>query len=210
MKFSTHSEYFNEKGVQVPSATTVLKLINKPSLQKWANIMGFKRQNTDIILERSADIGTVVHALIEKFMMKREYEYKETKYHDKELIASYLDNFLSWYKKNEVTPIDMEIHMTHELYGGTVDFYGDVNGKKTILDFKTSKAFYETMYLQLGAYVQMLEAKGNEVEQVAILRVNQDKHAIKFKTREEIQPYIDCFNVLVDLFYQWSELSGDF
>lgn len=210
MKFSTHSSYFNEKGEQVPSATTVLKLINKPSLQKWANIMGFKRQNTDIILERSADIGTVVHALIEKFMMKREYEYKESKYHDRELIACYLDNFIDWHKKTEVTPYDMEMHMVSEKYGGTVDFYGEVDGKKTILDFKTSKAFYESMFLQLGAYVQMLEEKGNKVEQVAILRVNQDKHAIKFKTREEIQPYIDCFNQLVELFYSWSELSGDF
>lgn len=210
MKFSTHSTYINEKGNQVPSATTILKLINKPALQKWANIMGFKRRNTDDILERSADIGTTVHALIEKFMMKTDYVYTPTKHHDKYFIMCYLDNFLNWYKKNEVKPYDMEIHMVSELYGGTVDFYGEVNGLKTILDFKTSKAFHDTMFLQLGAYVQMLEEKGNKVEQVAILRVNENKHAIKYKSREDIQPYIDCFNVLVDLFYKWSELSNEY
>jgi len=209
MIFSTHSEYFNEDGVQVPSSTTILKLINKPHLNKWANIMGFKHRKIEDILERSSDIGTTVHALIEKFVMKRDYIYSPTKHHSKDLIMTYLDPFITWFNKNDVEAFDMEIKMVSKRYGGTIDFYGKLNGKHTILDFKTSKAFHPSMFLQLGSYVQMMESKGNKVEQVAILRVNPELTAIKIMTREEIEPYITCFNLLLDLFYRWSELTGE-
>ena len=39
---NTHEEYINRDGVEVPSVTTILKLLNKPTLQKWANYLGFK------------------------------------------------------------------------------------------------------------------------------------------------------------------------
>ena len=51
MKYSNHAQYINEKCIEVPSVTTILKLLNKPSLCKWANYLGFKRENVDKVLE---------------------------------------------------------------------------------------------------------------------------------------------------------------
>ena len=42
-KFSAHNVYCNKDDKEVPSVTTILKIINKPSLMYWANGMGFRR-----------------------------------------------------------------------------------------------------------------------------------------------------------------------
>ena len=59
-----HTVYRNRDGKEIPSVTTVLKLLNKPALIGWANYLGFKRTRvTDVLLE-SANIGTDFHAMV--------------------------------------------------------------------------------------------------------------------------------------------------
>ena len=41
-----HRKYFNKDGKEVPSCTTIIKMLNKPELVKWANYMGFKKIDT--------------------------------------------------------------------------------------------------------------------------------------------------------------------
>ena len=48
MHYTTgHTVYKNKYKKEVPSVTTILKILNKPALQKWANSLGFKRQKLD-------------------------------------------------------------------------------------------------------------------------------------------------------------------
>lgn len=209
MKYSTHSTYINEEGTEVPSATTILKILNKPFLTKWANFMGFKRRKVEDILQESSEIGTAVHEMIECFLMKKPYIMKASKYYTKSLLVNYLDHFISWKNAHVIIPEFMEKKFESKRYGGTVDFYGEVDGKKTILDFKTSKRFYSSMFLQLAAYVQMLEEKGYVVEQVAIVRVNADKCETRFMDRKDLDRYMSVFNTLVDLFHQFFALSEE-
>ena len=93
-------------------------------------------------------------------------------------------------------------------YGSPIieQVYGKINNKYTILDYKTSKKVYSTHFLQLGAYTYMMEEQGEKVEQVTILIVNNkcEEHT---KSREEIQPYIDTFLILVELFYKWYDIN---
>ena len=103
----------------------------------------------------------------------------------------------------------MEKKFSCDKFGGTVDFYGIINGKKTILDFKTSKSFQMTMFLQLSAYKYMLELENYEVEQVAIMRVNVDRIHIKIMSAEEVEKYFKLFSSLVDVFYNNYELEKE-
>ena len=49
-----------------------------------------------------------------------------------------------------------------------------ISDKLTLLDFKTSKNFYSSMFLQLGAYITLLEEAGYDIDQVAILIINEN------------------------------------
>ena len=68
MKFSSHSTYINKEGVEVASVTSILKVLNKPSLSKWANSLGWKRQNVDKVLMSSAEKGTIIHEAINSYL----------------------------------------------------------------------------------------------------------------------------------------------
>lgn len=209
MKYSkTHTAYFNPEGIEVPSVTTILKIVNKPFLVKWANIMGFRREKVEDILNDSAYIGTLVHQIIEAYLMKKMYIPIYGRMNSKMIIMMHLSSFISWMKtKDEVLPIFMERQVTSERFGGTIDFYGTVDGKYTILDFKTSKKAYATMFLQLAAYCIMLEEQGLQVDQVAIINVRRDKYIETIVSREDLQYYIDAFQTLLTFFHTWYDLN---
>lgn len=75
MKYSSHAEYIRPDGIEVPSATTLLKIINKPSLSKWANYLGFKHLNVDAVLDDYSRFGTLVHEMINSFLNNGIYIY---------------------------------------------------------------------------------------------------------------------------------------
>jgi len=204
---SGHTQYFNSDNIEVPSATTVLKILNKPALVKWANYLGFKRQNVDEVLDASATIGTLVHQLIYSYLMDKYVIWIGTRKCGKATAMMYMNSFLEWKRTHEVKPTFMEKQFTSKRFGGTIDFYGEVDGKKTVLDFKTSKKPYSSMFLQLAAYCIMLEEAGYEVEQLAIIIINNSGYNEKFITREEIQRYIDVFIKLVEVFHNWYDLN---
>ena len=206
MKYSSHNTYTNSSEIEVPSVTTILKIINKPFLAKWANIMGFKRRKIEDILEESSFIGTFVHTAIECHMLGKQMQMILPRA-GKTIIYEHLNAYFEWRKEHEIEPEFMEKSLTTSTFGGTVDFYGTYDGKKTIIDFKTSKKFYSTMFLQLGAYVHMIEEQGDTVEQVAIVRINANKHKVKILTREEIEPYRLIFLKLAEVFHLLFDLS---
>lgn len=208
MKYSNHSVYINNENEEVPSVTTILKILNKPFLSKWANILGFKREKIEDVLEKSSILGTQVHKIIECYLLKKYYIYADIEDKiTKNDIIKHFNCFVNWTKNHNIDPIFMEKKFCSKLFGGTVDFYGNVDGKLTILDFKTSKKLYPTMFLQLGAYTYMLEEKGYVVEKVAIVIVNSDKCFHKEIEREKIQKYIDVFLMLANLFHAWYVLN---
>lgn len=150
-EYSSHKTYINSKGVEVPSVTTILKVINKPSLVKWANFMGFKRIKTEDVLTKAGDIGTLTHNCIESYLKNEKFEIPENMKHHTETLYLRMDGFLNWLKtQTSFEPIMQEEELVADTYGGTVDFYGDVSGKMSIIDFKTSSKVYSTMFLQMA------------------------------------------------------------
>ncbi len=209
MKYSSgHTVYRNAQGNEVPSVTTILQILNKPSLQKWANIMGFQRRNTDEILKESARIGTMVHGALHAYLMNSLYVFIGH-LGDKLRLVQFLDGFITWSHGHTIEPIFMEEQIISDRYAGTCDFYGMIDGKHTIMDFKTSKQYYITMFLQLAAYCRILEEQGKQVDQVCIVLVHEGKSKSRFITRNELQPYIETFEKLVALFHDYFDLSID-
>lgn len=208
-KFSDHSTYVNNKKVEVPSATTILKILNKPFIAKWANSLGWKRQSYDKVLEESANKGTFVHELLHEYMFKEGKKFDISNPDIVNFIYENVNAFKDFEKQYEFKPLWGEKSFSVERYGGTVDLYCELNNKNTILDFKTSKRFYSSHFIQLGAYTQLLEENDLLVEQVAILRIHEGEFHIKIMSRQEIDKYIDIFNKLTDLFYMVYDLNTE-
>lgn len=213
MKYSNHAQYINNKNIEVPSVTTILKILNKPSLCKWANYLGFKRENVDRVLEDSANKGTEVHFMLNALLFRKEYLYIQQENVSQDYLYNVLDNFMAWIPNHRVKPIFGEKPMTCDMFGGTIDLYCELDGKLTILDFKTSKNFYSSMFLQLAAYTYMMEMSDLKVEQVCILLINDKICKHRIIKREELDLYINTFLQLSDLFHniyklntQWGDL----
>jgi hypothetical protein len=58
-------------------------------------------------------------------------------------------------------------------YGGMVDWYGTIDGKKWLVDIKTSKGLFPEHVFQVAAYWQMLLENEYQVDGVRLLRVGR-------------------------------------
>lgn len=208
-KYSEHSTYINKKEVEVPSVTTIIKLLNKPFIAKWANSLGWKRQSYDKVLEESANKGTFVHETLHEYLFKEGKKFDLSNPEVLNFLYENLNTFKEFEKDYNIKPIWGEKSFSLDKFGGTVDLYCELDNKYTILDFKTSKRFYSSHFIQLGAYIQLLEANDYKVEQVAILRIREGDYDIKIINREDMNEYIELFNRLVEVFYLVYELNEE-
>lgn len=213
-KDSNHTTYINKYGDEVPSVTTILKILNKPSLVRWANYLGFNHQKVDDVVNDYADRGTLIHELISAYLSGSLMIYIDNDRFPISMILQFFKRFKKWTNNHTVKPILLEQEFCSDKFGGTVDFYGEIDGYYTLLDFKTAKKIRLSMFLQLALYCIMLEEKGYKIDRVGILLINPDNKDEKYLTREEMDPYIEVMKNLVDVFhcyydvnfkYKWNE-----
>lgn len=204
-----HTIYKTKFGEEVPSATTILKILNKPSIVKWANFLGYKKLNVGEVLEDYSSKGTYVHSIINSIFNHKKVKFEKGRGYTKDIIFRCLDNFFKWTNNNIVTAIFTERPFISDdlMIGGTLDFYGTVNGLNTLVDFKTSKKIRYVMFIQLAIYTILLEEYHYKVDQVGIVLVNEYKGGNKFISREELNPYIDIALTLIKLFHMYYNLN---
>lgn len=207
-KYSDHSTYINNNNIEVPSVTTILKVLNKPHIANWANSLGWKRQSYKKVLEEKANLGTLVHEVCHEYLFNEGINFNiPTK--DLSFIKNNLNSFKSFLEEHNLNPIWGERSFSAETYGGTIDLYCELEGKKTIIDFKTSKKFYSSHFIQLGAYIQLLESNNIYVEQVGILIIHENDWDLKLIDRSNMNDYINLFNNLVNVFYMIYDLNDE-
>ena len=171
-----HQRY-KVNGTVVPSVTTVLSLLSKPMLVKWANNLGLQGIDSTKYVDETAKIGSLVHERIEAFLSGFEVDLSD--YTPNQIEASHngFGKFMKWYQENNFEAIMTEHQMTSSvhMYGGTCDCYGVKDGKYILLDFKTGKAIYDEYFVQLAAYVNMLFEEGKPVDKVILLRIGRNE-----------------------------------
>ena len=97
-------------------------------------------------------------------------------------------------------------------FGGIIDFYAILDGKYTVIDFKTSKSISNEHLLQVSSYVQLLKENGYQVDRLLILDVKKDinlKLEEKYLTIEETESYWKLFKYLIDVYYAKKELNWE-
>lgn len=206
---NTHVKYYNTKGEEVPSTTTVLKVFGK-NLTGWANWLGFKRINVKEFVENKARLGTYVHSVAEDYFNGRVSEYSDLQFMsqlDYQTLLSKFEYMRTVLQKQGYEVYATELEMHGERYGGTADiiFYNKEKDKYLLLDFKTSKNTYHSMFIQLAAYCQLLkETKGIEIDKVGIILIMKDTKDGKFSnivSAGDNKDNLQIFNKLLDIYY---------
>ncbi len=140
--------------------------------------------------DEAATFGDMVHDWIESFSRAKVERKKEPEIPDDapiEVIKG-ITAFLDWYNKNKVKFIKSEeliYSMEHE-YVGKLDAIATVNGKHTLLDYKTGKGVYTEAYYQEAGYKNAYEEEYKEkIDQQLIIHI--DKETGKFEVIERTE-----------------------
>lgn len=173
-----HTRYYTSDGIHVPGATTITGLLNKPQLVIWANRLGLEGIDSTKYRDKAANIGTCAHLMVQNYLSGvKETDYSLFSQDDIDQAENALISYFEWEKSHQIKPVLLEKGFASNEYkfGGTVDCVAELNGKLWLVDFKTGKAIYDEMGIQLAAYRQLLVEQGYEIEGCRILRIGRDE-----------------------------------
>lgn len=218
--------YINKDGKRVLRISEVIKILGKDQLIIWANMLGFKKIYYKAELERTANIGTMVHAVLEDFTDESTLtdlsqfdpiEFNIYQASDKLEVSNALQSFFLWYRKNSklFKVVDTEVEMVGERFGGTTDIIlqSPLHKDRVIIgDYKTAKSVYLSMYLQAGGYIALYEELHgkNTCDGAVIFQLDKRNGRPanpKFINRKDMQKYIDTFFALVQVATLTKELE---
>lgn len=219
-KVLAHTVYKNADGKRLPGVTTVLGVLNKPFLLKWAWNLGAEGIDMDAYRDDLAEVGTLAHAMILQHLdASREYDPREFSAHAHDRAANSFLKYLEWEKAHKIEPWLVETPFVYDAlgFGGTADYLGLVDGLPTIMDFKSGSGIYDEHVLQMAGY-RLLYEEGrpnepleptdgktviwrNKVEQFIVLNVGRsenedfDERIIRRRLDEEVDIFKACLTI---------------
>lgn len=209
MKTKAHQRYKLIDGTPVPGVTTITNQLNKPALIPWANRMGLAGIDTSKYVDDKAMIGTLAHEMILAHLSKRAVDTADYSKNQIDLAENAFLSYLEWEKGHKVEPIMTEYQLVSEryLYGGTLDFFGRVDGMFELVDFKTGSGIYDEMWFQVAAYgglkVYMPPSKYRILN---IPRTEDEAFKEEFKT--DLSLHFEAFLKLLDFYYLNKRIKG--
>ena len=109
------------------------------------------------VKEQAATAGKMAHEACEEFIHGREYEMEGDDETVQKATKSF-EAFKSWVanSKLQITHTELQLGSREHMYGGTMDAVA-FDGKRSILDWKTSGSIYPEYMLQLAGYGKLWE-----------------------------------------------------
>lgn len=210
--------YKHPIGVDVPSCTTITGQLDKSgALTYWAagsacdyiceqlkqhpdfgnnelfSYIESARKNFRSVSKAAMDTGSRIHDAVEQYFKTGKEPFKPSD----QVMSGFLA-FLEWKDAHKVEPISLE----HTVYGydwaGTLDFYGLFDGRKYVIDWKSSKGVYDEMRYQVSGYRSAV----GDCEGCGILRLDKETGYPEWvDTSETYDDDLSVFNILTDLWW---------
>lgn len=206
-----HTIYKLQDGKRVPGTTTILGVLNKPQLVAWANRLGLEGIDSNKYTDAAARIGTLAHYLVQCDLTGETPDTSEYGAMEIDKAENALLSFYEWKKSRNIKVIQCEMPLVSEKYryGGTIDCYCYINNEIWLLDFKTGKAIYDEMLIQLAAYMQLLNENGYEVNQAKILRIGRDEtEGFEERTIKDVSKQWEVFEACLKIYQLKKEIGG--
>lgn len=205
-KAKPHQKYVLKDGEQVIGVTTALGVVNKPALVAWANNLGLQGIKQHEYVDDLADVGTCAHYLINCDLTGETPDLQDYTPRQVDRAENALISYYAWSKDKMFATSQSEQQLVSEAYryGGTIDWYGEINGTWVLVDIKTGKAIYDDYIYQTAAYHQLLVEAGYQVDQIRILQVGREPSegfSEKMIPAAAIGPYWEVFKSALALYY---------
>ena len=144
-------------GSKVPSVTTVLGWYKKPQLAEWRKRLG--EEEVKKVLKRTSERGTRVHAICEDYLHNKQIDTKTVNPFSLGMFKT-IQKFVD--RIDNVLGIELQMFSEHLGVAGTADVIADFDGRRSIIDFKTSDKpkkpeWIDTYFMQLSIYAVMYE-----------------------------------------------------
>lgn len=171
--FTENPRYYpvevNGRKLYYPSVTTVLTIINKPQLNKWMR----EQADAEAIRDEAADIGTALHGALHQINLGGIPDTTDP------MILRMADAYLEWEHDmvDEVVAAELTVHSHLYQYAGKLDQVCRLkSGMLAMPDYKSSKAFYPEMGMQLAAYERGYREEYGVTEPIQrmVLRFHKD------------------------------------
>lgn len=114
MKTKAHIIYKTSDGVKVPGVTTVLGLLNKPALVKWANNLGLQGIDSSKYVDEKASIGTLAHAMITDKLIGKETDTSDYSKNQIDQAENSVLSFWEWEKDHKIEEVFLEKVVTEK------------------------------------------------------------------------------------------------
>ena len=169
LTFEERAHIYRLDDMVVPSVTTLMKPLSEDYYQ------GISTE----VLTMAAARGTAVHNAIENYV-RFGIEDIDPQY------EGYLTAFKKWWglRKPEVIATEQKVYHKILRYAGTADLLAVINGRLTMVDFKTSAQVNTKLCdVQLEGYDRAFESHGIKVEDRLILHLKrtEDFSEVPFK-----------------------------
>jgi hypothetical protein len=167
--------YRSPEGIFCPSVTTYLSAFPKSAeFYSWLKKVG---EDADTIRDDAGRRGSNVHHMVENYLKGLEISLIEPNTGNLAWsLAEYamFERFVEFFTTHNPTILASEMQLidVELLEAGTLDLLVELNGKKMILDIKTSNSIYDHYFLQLAAYKRMFERVNEAIDAVGILWLN--------------------------------------
>lgn len=169
------NRFYEQSGQFVPSVTTILQAYPKDaSFYKWLKDVG---NDADAIRDAAGDRGSTVHHLTEQIDQGLQVNLLDELGRQQFSLTEWamLARYVEFRQRFPFTILQSELNLIGLELGeaGTLDRYVDWDGKKYILDIKTSNSIWPHYWLQLAAYKRLFETiSGQQIDGVGILWLN--------------------------------------
>lgn len=160
LNFEEEGHIYRLNGLVIPSVTTLMKPLSDD----------FYKAVDQAVLERAARKGTAVHRAAENYA-KYGIEDIASAY------AGYFDGFRRWWDASKPIPLATEAKVYHRIlrYAGTSDLLCMIDGRVTMVDYKTSAQMNEMLCrIQMEGYDMAFESHGVKIEERLILHLRRN------------------------------------
>jgi len=210
-KVKSHTRYKLKNDNVVPGVTTIVGQLDKPALVRWANRMGLEGIDTTKYTDEKKEIGTLAHYLILCHLKQIKPDTSEFSPIVVDKAENCFLSYLNWEKQHKIEPILIEEPLVSEIakFGGTPDFYGKVDSKPELLDFKTGNAIYSEHWYQVAGYDILLVERNLIPENYRILNIPRtESEAFLEEQKTNIDIQVKIYHSLLNVYYFKKELKN--
>ena len=210
VQITTTDERWYQKGETfVPSVTWIAGYYPKGiGFYKWLANHGW--DEAESIKNAAGEKGSRVHKAIDDLILgnlvKMDSQYKDSEGNLSDLTVEEWEcivSFADWFKeaKPKIIAHDQVVFNDKVGYAGTIDFIFEIDGKRWLIDLKTSQYLWPEHELQVSAYKHATEG----VEALAILQVGYRLNKRKWKFNE----VDDKFDLFLSAHKIWENENKD-